>query len=157
MIRFIAAIDEKRGLANDGGIPWQGKLPTDVAYFRSKTEGGNVVMGYGWYQEQEKPLPNRKNIVAYPDELELREGFVQVKDARKFLSETDEDVWVGGGAALFDSVLDLADELYITQLEGDFNCTKFFPEFTDKFELVNETPKHTENNITFSFQVWKRK
>ncbi|HSX44195.1 MAG TPA: dihydrofolate reductase [Candidatus Saccharimonadales bacterium] len=156
MIRFIAAIDSKRGLANANGIPWQGKIPTDVAQFRQKTLHGNLMMGYGWYQEQKEPLPDRRNFVAFPDEEVMRPGFEQVKDARKFLQEFQEDIWVGGGALLFEDTLDLADELYITQLDQDFQCTKFFPEFHDKFELVSQTEPQTESDITFTFQVWKK-
>lgn len=157
MIRFIAAIDSKRGIADENGIPWQRKLPTDVAYFRDKTLGGNVMMGAGWYKEQLKPLPDRRNLVATSEPGDLRPGFEKVEDARKFLQEFKGDVWVGGGAGLFSSVLDLAEELYITQLDQDFHCTKFFPDFKDKFVLASESPKQTENGITFSFQIWRKK
>ncbi len=157
MIRFIAAIDSKRGIANEHGIPWQGKIPGDVAQFRAKTEGGAVMMGYGWYVEQQQPLPNRRNLVATTKPEQLRAGFELVADARKFLQEFDGDVWVGGGAGLFASTLDLADELYITQLQGEFGCTKFFPEFQGKFELKSESDPILENSITYTFQVWRRK
>lgn len=157
MIRAIAAIDEQRGIANDSGIPWQGRIPTDVAYFREKTSGSAVMMGYGWYVEQKDPLPNRRNLVAIDFEEDLREGFERVDDARDYLKKADFDIWVGGGAGLFESTLDLIDELYITQLKGTYGCTKFFPEFKDKFELVSESKPHTEGDITFIFQVWKRK
>lgn len=157
MIRFIAALDSKRGVADDHGIPWQSKIPTDVRYFRDKTIGGNLLIGYGWYQEMQKPLPNRRNIVATTKTEVLRPGFEKVSDARKFLLNSKEDIWVGGGAGLFASTLDLADELYLTFVEGDFNCTKFFPEFEDKFEKVSESEPITENGVTFRFTIWKRK
>ena len=134
MIRFIAALDNKRGLANEHGIPWQGKTPTDVAHFREKTLNGNVMMGYGWYVEQKQPLPDRRNLVATPELKEpLRPGFEHVPDATAFLKNAKEDVWVGGGAALFASTIDLAHELHLTLLEADFNCTKFFPEYEQAF------------------------
>lgn len=157
MIRAIAALDSKRGIADDNGIPWQGKIPTDVKYFRDMTENSAVMMGYGWYVEQKLPLPNRRNLVAIDFPEELREGFERVDDAREFLQNSDFDVWVGGGAGLFESTLDLIDELYITQLDQEFSCTKFFPEFTSLFELASESEPITENDITYSFQVWKRK
>ena len=157
MIRFIVAIDEKRGLANNHGIPWQGKVPTDVAYFREKTTNSSVMMGYGWYTEQKLPLVNRRNLVATSSDEELRPGFEKITDARKFLSETQDDVWVGGGAGLFASTIDLADELYITRLEGDFKCTKFFPEFDKNFTLKSRSDTHTESDINFCFEVWERK
>ena len=157
MIKFIAALDSKQGLANENGIPWQGKLPTDVAYFREKTLHGTVMMGYGWYVEQKQPLPERRNIVASSKPEELRPGFERVDNATEFLKNFNGDIWVGGGAGLFASTLELADELYLTLIDADFSCTKFFPEFKDKFELASQTEPQTENNINFRFTVWKRK
>ena len=157
MIRFIAAIDSKRGIANDHGIPWQGKIPKEVAYFRDKIKTGKVLMGYVFYTEMGDPFPGGTNYVANLEEVELRQGYELVLDARKFLAEQTEDVWNMGGAALFASTLDLADELYLTQLDQDFNCTKFFPEFKDKFELKSESEPTFENGITYTFQVWVRK
>lgn len=157
MIRFIAAVDNKLGLADEHGIPWQGKLPTDVAYFRSKTINGVVMMGYGWYIEQKQPLPNRRNVVASSNTDPLRDGFESTHDAREFLRNAAEDIWVGGGAGLFASTLDQADELYLTRIDADFNCTKFFPAFEDKFSLFERSPDHQENGITFRFEIWKPK
>ncbi len=156
MIRFIAAIDTKRGLANNDGIPWQGKLPTDVAYFREKTLNGTVMMGQGWYEEQEKPLPLRRNLVASTRLEHVRPGFELIIDARDFLQKTDGDVWVGGGAVLFESTLDLADELYLTLIDADFECTKFFPEFEHAFHCVERSTQQQENGISFCFTVWQR-
>lgn len=157
MIRFIAAMDSKQGIANEHGIPWQGKVPTDVKQFRDKTIHGNVMMGSGWYKEQAKPLPERRNLVATSSPEPLRAGFEKVPDAREYLKNAKEDIWVGGGAALFASTLDLADELYLTQLQGDWQCTKFFPEYKDKFTMVQESEPVTENNITYTFQLWRKK
>jgi dihydrofolate reductase len=157
MIRFIAAIDSKQGLADEHGIPWQRKLPTDIAYFRAKTKGGIVLMGYRTYEEFDKPLPERRNLVASAKAESLRAGFERVHDASKFLKNTKEDVWVIGGAALFASTLDLADELYLTRVKGDFHCTKFFPPFEQDFRLESRSEPQTENGITFRFEVWRRK
>ncbi len=157
MIRFIAIIDEKRGTANEHGMPWHGKTPTDLALFKKKTSNSIVLMGYATYLEFKKPLSNRRNFVASTKPDTLRDGFTLVDDARGFLQNAKEDIWVIGGAGLFTSTLDLANELYITQLEGDFKCTKFFPEFQNDFKLVSESNSITENGITYTFQVWKNK
>jgi dihydrofolate reductase len=154
MVRAIVAVDSNLGIANDNGIPWD--LPSDKAYFRSKTEGGTIIMGTGFYNELEEPLPNRQNIVASSDLQLVKPGFVLTHDARQFIQNFDGDIWVSGGAMLYESTLDLVEELYITRLKGDFSCTKFFPAFEDKFKLVSEERPKTENRITFTFQVWKR-
>ncbi|HLB66591.1 MAG TPA: dihydrofolate reductase [Candidatus Saccharimonadales bacterium] len=52
---------------------------------------------------------------------------------------------------------DLINELYITLLEDDFHCTKFFPEYEQAFEKISQSEPITENGITFRFTVWKRK
>lgn len=158
MIRFIAAVDSKLGIADDHGIPWQGRTPTDVQYYRNKLTTGTVLMGYGLYKELSNPYPGGVNYVATRDKtLKLREGFEPVYDAVEFLKHTSGDIWNAGGAAIFASTIDLADELYLTQLNQDFNCTKFFPAFNDKFQKASESEPITENGITYTFQVWRRK
>lgn len=158
MIRFIAAIDAKQGIATDHGIPWQGKIPGDISHYRKQiATGGALLMGYGMYKELSQPYPGANNYVANDSAVELRPGFTLVQDARKFLQEATGDVWNLGGAMLFSSTLDLADELHITQLDQDFDCTKFFPKFKDAFVLQSESEPVTENGITYTFQVWVRK
>lgn len=155
MVRAIVVIDSRRGIANDKGIPWD--LPTDKVYFRSKTEGTTIIMGQGFYNELEQPLPNRQNVVASYDLESVKPGFVLTKDARQFIKDFDSDIWVTGGALLYESTLDLVDELLVTQLEGEYGCTKFFPVFDDKFALLNESDPITENGINFTFQIWESK
>lgn len=157
MIRAIAAIDSKRGIADAHGIPWHGKVPADTKYFRDKTAHSILLMGYGFYIELEKPLPDRRNVVATTRPEPLRPGFEKVTDARAFLQGATEDVWNGGGAKLYESTLDLMDELYLTQLQGDFGCTKFFPPYDDQFELASQSDPITENGITYTFNVYRRK
>jgi dihydrofolate reductase len=156
MIRFIAAIDSKRGVADEHGIPWLGKIPSDVHYYHKQVEGFTTLIGYGMYLELKKPLVNPINYVASKRDTKLRDGFILAEDAVEFLQKHTEDVWVLGGAALYASTIHLADELYLTRLDADFKCTKFFPEFEQEFSLTTQSDPITENGITYTFQVWKR-
>ncbi len=156
MIRCIAAIDEKQGIADDHGIPWQGKIPRDVKYYHEKIKGTPVLMGYGLYKELSHPYPESKNYVASSKDEQLKPGFELVKDAVEFVKNFEGDLWDLGGAMIFAVTLDYVDEIYVTQLQGNFNCTKFFPKFKDQFEKVSETEPTTENGVTYTFQVWKR-
>lgn len=115
-------------------------------------------MGYKTYTEFRQPLSDRVNyVVTRPGTEELREGFLKLEDPNHFLRDSVEDVWVIGGGGVFKQTLDEADELCITQLEGSYDCTVFFPEYDKKFILDHESEPYTENGITFRFQVWKRK
>lgn len=157
MINLIAAIDSKRGIADEKGIPWQGRLPGDVAYFRQKTIGGTVVMGYATYAEFDEPLSDRRNVVASRTQRKLREGFELVTDIDTFINQQDEDVWVIGGAGLFATIIEKADRLYLSMIDRDFHCTKFFPEYSHRFKLIDQGEVHTENSIEYRFTIWERR
>lgn len=156
MIRLIAAIDSQRGLADEHGIPWD--LPGDKKYFRDMTVHGEVLMGYRTYTEFDNPLPERTNYVLVRDGTKLRQGFLPVYDILDFVGR-HPDAWIIGGAKVFNECLrlDVADELYLTELEGEFGCTKFFPSFRDKFEFKEKGNPITENGITYLFNVYRRK
>lgn len=156
MIKFIVAIDEKQGMANEHGIPWQGKIPGDVHRFRELTEHGSVLMGYRTYEEFKKPLSNRHNYVLTNSSEPLREGFEPIQNLEEFIKDVVGDLWIIGGAAVFAQTLAFAEQLYVTQLHGDFKCTKFFPNFKDEFVLKESSKPITENNISYSFEVWQR-
>jgi dihydrofolate reductase len=156
MIRFIAAIDSNRGIADDNGIPWN--LPADKKFFVDETKKGIILMGKGTYLEFKKPMHGRTNYVATYSDEPLLPGFVAVHDVPAFYKQYEGEVINNiGGAGLFGSTLDYADELIITQLEADFNCTKFFPPFKDKFQLINRSEPIQENGVAYYFEIWKPK
>ncbi len=128
MIRLIAAIDSRRGLATDSGIPWN--LPGDSAYFREKTSSGLIVMGRATYDEFAAPLHDRENFVFSPHHDPAAPGLCGRDEPRPArAAHPGEDVWVIGGAAVYAETIGQADELLLTQVTGDFGCTKFFPPY----------------------------
>lgn len=155
MIRFIAAIDEKRGLATDEGIPWH--LPSDVNFYREQTREGIILMGMGTYLEFSKPMHDRTNYVATSSTEPLRPGFVAVPDVPAFLKQHEGELINNiGGAGLFTTTLQFADELILTQIHADFHCTKFFPAYEHLFDRVSQSEPITENGTTFQFETWHR-
>jgi len=155
MIRLIAAIDSRRGIATDSGIPWT--LPGDSAYFRDKTSSGLIVMGRATYDEFPAPLHRRENFVFSTSTSPLREDFVVVSSLGQLLAaHPGEHVWVIGGATVYGETIEHADELLLTQVTGDFDCTKFFPPFEDTFALENAGDEHEEGGVTYRFETWRR-
>lgn len=153
MIRFIAAIDDHRGLADDNGIPWH--LPTDQRYFVDQTKTGLILMGLATYREFSTPMHNRTNYVATHSSEPLRPGFVAVHDVPAFFAKHEDEVIQNiGGAGLFTSTLEFADELILTRIEASFHCTKFFPPFEDTFTRTQQSEPINENDITFRFETW---
>ncbi|MDB5170025.1 MAG: dihydrofolate reductase [Candidatus Saccharibacteria bacterium] len=154
MIRAIAAIDDKQGIAAGGSIPWN--IPEDHRHFRSFTEHGVVVMGWATYEEFALPLPNRRNIVVSRTQQPVREGWELITDVEAFLQLATEDVWIIGGAQLYASTLQFCDELYLTQVVGDFNCDRFFPPFEADFTLQDQSPMQTSGQYQYQFNVYQR-
>lgn len=158
MIYAVAAVDQKLGLATEAGIPW--KLPVDQAHFRRLTQGSAVLTGFRAYQEYKSPLPDRQNFVIVHPGTELRDGFEPVEDAEAFIKKyqtSREVLWIIGGAKVYERLLSDTQTLYLTRIDHDFSCTKFFPAFEDQFELVESGQPQTENGLTFHFEVWQRK
>ncbi|HET9173871.1 MAG TPA: dihydrofolate reductase [Candidatus Saccharimonadales bacterium] len=152
----MAALDSRRGIADERGRPWHGKIPGDITYYRSKIATGVVLMGYGLYEVLSQPYPGGTNYVATTKDAPLRDGFMAVHDVRAFLKDATEDVWNVGGAGLYSSTIDFADELYLTKIQADFHCTKYFPVYETAFRLVSESEPMTENGVTYTFCVYTR-
>jgi len=155
MIRLIAAIDSHRGIATDSGIPW--KLPGDTAYFREKTSSGLIVMGRATYEEFAAPLHETENFVLSSATAPLREGFQAITSVDRLRqSHPHEDVWVIGGAGVYQETIGEAEELLLTQVLQDFHCTKFFPPYQADFDLRSQSANQTEGGVTYRFETWSR-
>jgi dihydrofolate reductase len=154
MIRLIAAIDSQRGIATDSGIPW--KLPGDSAYFREKTSSGLIVMGRATYDEFAAPLHDRENYVFSSSSSPLRKGFSVVASLGELCAaQPGEDVWVIGGATVYALTISQAEELLLTQVTGDFGCTKFFPPYLAAFALRTKSEEHQEGGVSYRFETWR--
>ena len=155
MIFAIAALDQDRGIATDDGIPW--KLPSDQAYFRDKTAGASIVMGYRMYQELKEPLPDRRNIVMIRPGTSLRPGFEGVEDVDgliRLYKDSPETLWIVGGASVYEMLLPYTQKLYLTRIQAGFACTKIFPAFEDRFELLRQSGAQQENGLKFCYEIW---
>ena len=152
MIKLIAALDEKNGIANNSGIPWN--LKADKEYFRDKISSGNILMGRGVYEELKGPLGNGLNYVLTHRHA-LREGFIAISDIDDIIQHSD-DLWIIGGAEVYGQTINLADEIHITKIHKDFHCTKFFPEINNDFKIVSDSGKLEDNKLVFNFLKYKK-
>ncbi len=154
MIYAIVAIDDKRGMADDNGIPWD--LPADKKFFHDQVSDKTILMGYGTYVEFTKPMTNKISYVATSHKV-TKPGFTAIADPHTFLKNAKEDIWVIGGAGLLATVWDEIETIYATRVKGDFKCTKFLPEFEGDFTRIDKQPTKKEDRIDFTFEIWQRK
>ena len=154
MIKLIAAIDTKRGIASGGKIPWD--IPHDQQRFLDLTKGGVCVMGTATYEDMGQALPDRRNIVLNPDPNYKLDDAEVMQDLDAAIAIAP-DVWVIGGAEIFKQTIDRADMLEITKVDGDYGCDRFFPPFENDFVLTNSSLPMQENGTTFVYATYSRK
>lgn len=153
MIKIIVAVDSKMGIANESGIPWH--VDQDKLYYREKIKDSNVLMGRVTYDEQKQPVSSGNNyVLTHLDSL--RPGFIKVNQIDELMRSAD-DIWIIGGENIYKQTLDFAEQIFITRIEGDYKCTKFFPEFEKDFTLSASTETNVENGIKFRFEIYNRK
>lgn len=159
MIRLIAAIDRKRGIAKMGYQPWY--IPEDSQNFSllTKSCGGMVLIGGTTFKLMDGPLKGRHNFILSREKTPI-DNVELVNNLEKFLDDwQSKDLWIIGGANVFTQVMELqkADELYLTKIEADFGCNQFFPGFDDDFVLSEKSNLQEQNGFIFSYTKYTRK
>jgi dihydrofolate reductase len=116
------------GFAKEGRIPWHYK--EDFIHFKNTTMGNACVMGRNTYNEineflgeaaLKSVLPGRTCYVISTTLIELPNATVI-----KSLDEITSDVFVIGGAQLYEAALQVASTVYLTIINKNFSCDVFF-------------------------------
>lgn len=161
MISLIVAMDRNRVIGKDNKLPWH--LPADLAYFKRITMGHPIIMGRKTFESIGRPLPGRENIVVTRNRSFQPEGCTvihSIDDIQKIAAERDKEVFVIGGAELFQASLPFADRLYITKIDASFPGDTFFPSFYEEdWRLVSSEkgPKDEKNPYDYVFLLYERK
>ena len=162
-MNLIVAADNKWGIGRDGGL--LASIPTDMKYFREHTTGKVVVMGRKTLESMpgRRGLPKRINYVLTTDPAYEAERCTVVNSEDELweeLSQYDpDDVFLIGGATLYNRFYRMCDKLYVTKLDADLNADTFITCFDDDpdYKVVSESEPVTENGVTFKFVVYGRK
>ncbi len=114
-------------------------------------------MGWATYSEFAAPLHGRENFVLTSQSEPLRTGFRPIGSLDELVTDhPDQDIWVIGGATVYRETIGEAGELLLTQVVGDFDCTKFFPSYQADFQLAAQREDRQERGITYRFETWQR-
>lgn len=147
MISLVVAMDKNNLIgARQGhfGMPWHNK--EDLKHFKDTTTGHAILVGSTTFAAMKRALPNRVNYVLSSRELEL-DGAILVHELDGLLAryhDSDEILYVCGGAKIFAQTIDLCDELLISRIPGDYQGDTYFPEIDmSKFKLAQRIPYET--------------
>ena len=160
MISIIVAIAQNGTIGDKNALLWH--IKEDMRFFRTTTSGHPVIMGRKTFESLgSKPLPKRKNIVITRSDVEFEGAFVahSLEEAIAMVDD-DAEVFIMGGAQIYAQALDIADRMYITRVERDYEGDTSFPEVDySKWKLVAEEryERGEDYDSPFSFLTYDRK
>lgn len=162
MISIIVAIADNNAIGANNDLLW--RLPNDMKRFKELTTGHTIIMGRKTFESLPKgALPNRTNVVitktpkATFDHCEIYNDFHTAIDKYK----EEDEVFIIGGATIYEQALRYADKLYITWVHHTFeNADTFFPEI-DKNEWITtdhkDFPADEKHKHPYTFQTYIKK
>lgn len=160
MISIIVAIAQNGTIGDKNALLWH--IKEDMRFFRTTTSGHPVIMGRKTFESLgSKPLPKRKNIVITRSDVEFEGAFVahSLEEAIA-MADDDAEVFIMGGAQIYAQALGIADRMYITRVERDYEGDTSFPEVDySKWKLVAEEryERGEDYDSPFSFLTYDRK
>jgi dihydrofolate reductase len=188
----LVATDESMGIGKDGSIPW--KCLQDLKRVKQLRQGQHIVMGRKTWEgfpykfqgqllrECHVHVMSRKQDFATPRHIhfwlhESKEHFFATMKQKRI--DVDR-IFIFGGAEIYRLFWDDITHIYISTIEGRYDCDTSFPRFfEEKADRVIECtydfnvtvhdddvwmreseaffPKKSEKGVNHLFAVWRRR
>ena len=134
VLTLIAAVARNGAIGKGNRLLWQ--IPEDMKRFKALTLGHAVLMGRKTWEslpEKFRPLPGRKNIVLSRHTYDQLPG-ASVKNTldQAIDAAGGDDLFVIGGAEVYQQALLLADRLELTEVDDAPEGDAFFPAIDHK-------------------------
>lgn len=126
MITIIVAVAENGIIGDKNALLWH--IREDMVRFRTITSGHPVIMGRKTYESIGRPLPKRTNVVITRSDLQI-EGcrVVHSLDEAFEMFEPSEEVFIIGGAQIYEQALSKADRILLTIVHRPYEGDTSFP------------------------------
>jgi dihydrofolate reductase len=158
IISLIVAMAKHCVIGINNTLPWH--LPEDLKRFKALTTGHHIIMGRKTYESLGRLLPGRTTVIVTRNKNYKVEGALIAHSLQEAiqLCKNDDEVFIIGGAELYKDGLQVANQLYITEVDLDVQGDAFFPEL--EISLWQETSREShlsEKGLTFNYVIYKRK
>lgn len=161
-ISIIAAISDNNAIGKQQQMLWH--MPFDMKRFKDLTTGHAVIMGRKTFESlPHGALPNRKNVVltTFPEAVFLDSFACESLHNALNLCEKEDEVYMIGGAMVYQQALKIADKMYITQVHHVFDdADTFFPEvdYSEWEEIERrDFPADEKHAYPYTFLTYVRK
>ena len=115
-----------------------------MEYFKNTTMGKTVIMGEATFKSIlgyiNKPLPGRTSVIATLTDYTYP-GVETTNDIISYLQNypKEEDIFIIGGKIIYDLTLDVADRLYITHIDKEYEGDVYFKDIDySKYDIIKE-------------------
>ena len=163
-ISMIAAMDRNRVIGKDNDIPWH--LPDDFKFFKDTTKHHHVLMGRKNYESlphKFRPLPDRPNIIITRQKTYTVSGAQVVSSLETALevarNSKETEAFIIGGGEIYRLGLDVAETIYLTEIDGEIEGDVFFP-FFDKAVWKEVDRRHhpadDRHKYAFDFVIYEK-
>lgn len=159
-ISIIVAIAKNYAIGKNNELLWH--ISEDLKRFKRLTTGHQVIMGKRTYESLPvRPLKNRTNIVITDNPGEVFDGCITVysiDEALAYCNEKEESFIIGGGS-VYRQFLPLANKLYLTWVDKEFEADTFFPEIDFSEWKLSEKEEHfseSPNDFSYTFLIYEK-
>ena len=158
MLSIIVAVAENGAIGRNNELLWH--ISEDLKYFKETTTGHPVIMGRKTYDSLGRPLPNRTNVVISRT-AEHIEGCQIARSLEEAIAlfPADEEIFIIGGAQIYALALEVADRIYLTRVEHDYEGDTSFPAWDEsKWKLISREAfeQGEKYPYPFAFETYDR-
>jgi dihydrofolate reductase len=157
---IIAALSANNVIGRNNRLPWH--LSADLKRFKMLTLGHHLLVGRKTFESLDGPLPGRTVVVITHDRAFAADGVLTAPSVERALelARLDPEVFIGGGAQIFEQTIHRAERMYLTRVHAEMEGDAFFPEFDDVTEWNLVDVEHHEadekNDYPYSFLTYER-
>ncbi|MDP3677974.1 MAG: dihydrofolate reductase [Methylotenera sp.] len=157
-LSVIVAVAHNSIIGQNNTLPWH--LPEDLKRFRVLTTGHHIIMGRKTYESLGRLLPGRTTVIVTRNANYHVEGALIASslEAAIALCENDDEVFLIGGAELYQDGLKLANKLYITEIALDVQGDAFFPAVDmNQWQETSREAHSSAQGLDFSYVTYIRR
>jgi dihydrofolate reductase len=156
-LSIIVAIAKNRVIGLNNNLPWH--LPEDLKRFKALTMGHHIIMGRKTFESLGRLLPGRNTVIVTRNKSYHVDGAIVTHSLQEAIDKcgNDDEVFLIGGANLYQQSLKLAKKLYITEINAEFEGDAFLPEFDlNAWQEVSRESYTSEKGLSFSYVTYLR-
>jgi len=157
-LSIIVAIANNGVIGVNNTLPWH--LPEDLKRFKALTMGHHIIMGRKTYESLGRLLPGRTTVIVTRNSHYKIEGALIASSlqAAIALCRDDDEVFLIGGAELYQNGLKLANKLYITEIALEVEGDAHFPAYqTNEWQETSREAHTSAQGLSFSYVTYVRK